>query len=80
MWYLNTTGKFFPWPTEVANDYSKNPTSNLNEDRLIKIEPERTENLHLQSEGEVLTTFDNSSTESAKKSKYLFLFVWLLTN
>ena len=67
---------FFPWPTEVANDYSKNLNSNLNEDRLIKIERESTENLSLLSDGEVLTTVDNSSTESAKKSKY-FLFVWL---
>ena len=66
---------FFPCPTEVANDYSKNLSSNLNEDRLIKIEPESTENLSLHSDGEVLTTVDNSSTESAKKSKFFFCLV-----
>ena len=80
MWYLNTIGKFFLlklflWPTELANDYSKNLSSNLNEDRLIKIEPKSTENLSLHSDGEVLTTVDNSSTESAKKSKFFFCLV-----
>ena len=80
MWYLKTIGKFFLltfflWPTEVANDYSKNLSSNLNEDRLIKIEPESTENLSLHSDGEVLTTVDNSSTESAKKSKFFVCLV-----
>ena len=62
--------------TEVANDYSKNLSSNLNEEILIKIEPESTENLSLHSDGEVLTTVDDSSTESAKKSN--FFLVWLL--
>ena len=42
---------------------------------MIKIEPESTEHLSLHSDGEVLTTVDNSSTESAKKSKFIFIFL-----
>ena len=79
---MNTVGlffilKFFLRPTEVANDHSKNLSSNLNEDRLIKIEPKSTENLSLRSDLEVLTNVDNSLKEFAKKSKFFFyLFVY----
>ena len=75
---MNSVGNFFLFiffsATEVANDYSKNLSSNLNEDRLIKIEPESTEHLSLHSDGKVLTTIDNSSTESDLKGRYLFFF------
>ena len=76
---MNTVGlffilKFFLRPTEVANDHSKNLSSNLKENRSIKIEPESTEHLSLHSDGEVLTTVDNSSTESDLKGRYLFFF------
>ena len=39
----------------------------------MKIEPKSTKNLSLHSEVEVLTTVENSSTESAKKSKFIFI-------
>ena len=60
-------------PTEVANDYSKNLSSNLNEDKLMRIKPKSTENFFLCSDGEVSTTVDNSSTESAKKSNFFII-------
>ena len=75
MWYLNTIGKFFLRPTEVANDYSKNLSSNLNEHKLRKIKLKSTENFFLCSDGEVSTTVDIHLTESSGKGKYfLFLF------
>ena len=68
---MNTIGKFILRPTEVANDYSKNLSSNLNEDKLMKIEPKSIENFFLCSDGEVSTTVE--LTEFAEKGKYLFI-------
>ena len=51
---------------KVTDDYSKNVNQNSNEDKLMKIKPKSTENLSLHSDGKVLTTLDNRSTEPAK--------------
>merc|ERR1719354_1243667 len=54
---------------EVGNDYSKNLSSSLNEDKLMKIKPKSTENFFLFSVGEFSTTVDINLTESARKDK-----------
>ena len=68
---------FFLRPTEVAKYYSKKLSSNINEDKLINVEPKSTENFNLFSDGEVSTTVDINLTEFAGKGKY---FVCLFNN
>ena len=46
----------------------------------MKIEPKSTKNLSLHSEVEVLTTVENSSTESAKTSKLFFVWLFNIKN
>ena len=56
----------------MANDYSKNLSSDLNEDKIMKIKPKSTENFFLCSDGEVSTTVDINLTDSAGKGKHFF--------
>ena len=49
--------------SELVNAYSKNLNPNSNEDNLVKIEPESTDNLNLHTYGENSTTVSNSLIE-----------------
>ena len=70
--------------SEVASDLLKNTKRNLNEEKVSKIKLQmpklHSEMHHLHSNNENPTKLDNSSIESAVKSKYstnFFLFGYL---
>ena len=62
----------------LANIYSKILNQSSNKDKCIKNELKNTENFKLYSDSENSTTVDNSSIESAKKSKNLIYIFYLV--